>query len=272
MRTFETIAKNWFYNSGKHIAYYNEHRLACLADGIEQDEGIKALIKSFARINTNEEAELYNPKLDQVICAEWIKEHYANVNTIRQAWEDLNYNTEIQTFYLTPVVKHNTSKQTVNEQLIERWEHFKNNPESYSYNIARSAGAKDKMEFALLAEAYHVLGKSEIERLNYNDQAMKEALIETSNKNSEAKLRLILIEEYKLASRHTKNSMKVRLQELYDQFGIKKPDGNRKIATAPQFEELGLFRLKECKIKDEHGISKSGFEIISVMYTVKSAA
>ncbi|HAL81666.1 MAG TPA: hypothetical protein DCO83_05045 [Mucilaginibacter sp.] len=272
MRPFNTIQRKWQYGAAKHVVNYNKHQEDCKMDGVENDGLMKKLIEPFAYVKKNNEAVVYPPKLDQVVCAEWIKEHYANLDTIQQTWESLNYDTELKQFDITPIVRIKKSNEEINRQVIERFEELINHPDKYVYEVAYNTIAKVQIEFELLFEAYYILTKAGIEKLGYNNEAMKAALINISNEKAEAKLRLILIDEFKLNGRYTNKEIKAKLRELYDQFGIRKTDGSPKTAFAEQLKEFGLFDVKECKVKDEHGKTKSGWEITRVNYTLKMAA
>jgi hypothetical protein len=272
MRVFETIEANWLYNSEANVAYYNRQLKDREAKCIKDDGGLKDFITPYARFSDCGEAEVYHQKLDQVICGEWMKEHYSNKRTIAEGWEQCNYNTTEQSFYLQPIIKDRTSKENINRQVIERYLEWKKHPERYVYQLASQTITSDKIEFELLFQALEILGEREIARLNYNDSAMSKALIEISNKNAEAKIRLILTKEYKLQGKYTKASLKQRLQQLYDEFEVKKPNGTRKLATAEQFSDIGLFQMKECKAENELGQIKPGFQIVKLLYTLSMAA
>lgn len=270
MKSFESIQQKHLYNAANYIALYNKHIADCKQDNIEDDGKLK-LIKSYTGFK-NDIAELYYMGLDQDICAEFCKEHYNNVNIIKETWESLNYDAEIKVFDLEPIVRIKKTQEEINQQVIEHFETWRINPDQYEYGIAETTISKYKIEFAPLYEAYIILGADEIKNLGYNDKAMKTALIETSNKNAEAKIRLMLIDKFKIGNRYTKKYMKEKLQELYDLRGIKKPNGKREIATAEKLNALGLFQLNECKLDDESGKKAHGYEIIGINFTLKLAA
>jgi hypothetical protein len=270
MRSFEAIQEKCIYNANKQISYYNEHIAACANDNMDDDGRLATLIKQFAGYE-NGVAKLYHMGVDQVICAEYCKEHYSNIYTIKETWETLNYETEFKVIDLDPVVRAKHSKEQINKQVIDCFELWKYNPGQYEYGIAEEIITKYKLEFAPLYEAYLVLGADELLKLNYNDKAMKTALIQTSNNNSEVKLRLALIEEFRVGSRYTKKYMKDRLQQLFNSLGIKKPNGCIEVATAEKLYKLGLFELEGCKTDDGTGKLVHAFEVTRVNYCVTEA-
>jgi hypothetical protein len=271
MRSFETIQQKWLYNAAKQVDYYNIHVASCKQDGIEDNGLLLNVVKPFSSFD-NGIAELHHMALDQIICTEYCKEHYSNADTIEQTWQAMNYDTEQARFDLLPVVRAKKSQAEINKQVIERLEELRSHPEHYVYEVASVTLKKYETEFQLLFEAYEILHKDEIEKLGYDNKAMKAALINKSNQYAEAKLRLMLIEEFKLNHRYTNKHIKNKLRELYDLLEMKKPDGSSKTASAEQLREFGLFELKECKADDEQGNKKPGLEIIKLNYSLRMAA
>jgi hypothetical protein len=271
MRTFDEIHKKCVYNATKQIDFYNQHKADCHKDNIEDDGKLQELITPFAKFD-GETAEISIYKHDQLICEEYCKEHYNNVDSIRQTWESLNYETEQKNLFLLPVVKDRKSQEAVNREIIEQLEDWKRNPSQYEYGITEATIAKYQLDFQLLYEAYSVLGLEKIKELEYNDKAMKTALINYSNENAQAKLHLMLIDEFKLNERYTTQYIKSKLQECYNLCGIKKPNGNNEVATASKLNDLGLFELYACKIPNSSGKPDNGYEVIRINFDYRQAA
>jgi hypothetical protein len=271
MRGFETIQEKWLYNAAKQIDYYNTHVAACAKDEIEDNGLLLNVVNGFSKFESGV-AEIFHMKLDQYICAEYCKEHYNSIETIEETWQSLNYETEFVQFDLSPVVRIKKSEAEINRQVIERFEEFSNYPERYVYEAASATIKKYEIEFQLLFDAYKILHKTEMEKLNYDTKAMKAALIEKSNQYAEAKLRLMLIDEFQLNGRYSNKYIKNKLRKLYDLVGIKNSDGSVKTAFAEQLRDFGLFELKDCKADDEHGKKKPGLQVIRLNYSVKLAA
>jgi len=209
---------------------------------------------------------------DQVICEKYCKEHYNNLNSIEQTWRSLRYNTKCRVFDLVPIDRGKASVKAINKQIVERWIELKNNPEQYVYEVASATINKYKVEFELLFQAIEILGVKEIERLDHDDINMKAALIERSNHTAEAKLRLVLIDVFKLNERYSKKYIKDKLQELYNQLQVRNPEGEIKKATAAQLKGYALFDIKDCKVQDKKGDPCNGFIITKVHYTLKQVA
>lgn len=270
MKQFGDIQKDWLYNAEAHIEFHNLHAGNCRRDSIQDNGLLYNLVKPFSDVKEGI-AKLNPYKLDQRICEEYCKEHYNNAATIEQTWQSMNYNTTRSNYGYVPIVRAKKTQAEVNKGVVERLEELKNHPETYVYEPVSATLKKYKTDYPLLLDAYEILGKDEIVKLKYNDKAMKEALIKVGNQHAEAKLRLMLIDEFKLNSKHAKQAMKIRLQQLYNQLGIRKPDGQIKVAKATDFESYG-FKLKDSKIENDKGELKPGFEIIKLNFTVKQAA
>lgn len=271
MKTIESIQSTQLYNAQLHIDQFNSHKAECKRDGVEDLEWLLPVIKPFAKFE-HDQAVLNEDLLDRISCAAYCREMYNNIASISKMWESCNYDTIEKKFDLAPLVRVKTSQEDVNKQVIDHIEELKANPEQYVYEVASQTVKNYKIEFTLLIEAYEILGKREIERLGYNNEAMKAELINRSNQNAEAKLRLMLIDEFKLNERYTNKYIKDKLRRLYDLLGIKQPNGLPKTAFANQLGEFGLFKVNECKAIDEHGKTKPGFEIVKIYYSLKMAA
>lgn len=88
-------------------------------------------------------------------------------------------------------------------------------------------------------------------------------LFQRNNIHDEASIKLILAEEFQQDMNYTRQSMRMRLQELYDQFEIKKHNGKRKRAAATQFVDYGFAIKQEQAMDGETEILKPGFRIVA---------
>ncbi|NOW99172.1 hypothetical protein [Mucilaginibacter sp. SG564] len=272
MKSFKEIQSKCIYNATKYIEAYNLHRANCKKDEVEDDERLKEMIEPFSKFDEHGNASIHYMHNDQLIYAEYCKQHYKSVTTIKETWQSLNYNTEVVSFDLAPIERSKKTTAQVNKEIVEQYKEWKEHPEQYVYAVASKTIAKHKVEFALLFQAIEILGIDEIEALEYNEQAMKTALINQSNKNAEAKLRIMLIDTFKLNTSYSKKFIKQQLQGFYNELRIQKPTGEIKTATAAQLNEFGLFVLKECKVVTENGRSDNGFEVVKLCYTLQQAA
>lgn len=272
MKSFKDIQNKCIYNATKYIEAYNLHRANCKKDEVEDDERLKEMITAFSKFDDQGNASIHYMHNDQLIYAEYCKQHYNSISTIEETWQSLNYNTEVVSFNLVPIERSKKTTAQINKQLVEQYKEWKEHPEQYVYAVASKTIAKYKVEFELLFQAIEILGIDEIEALEYDDQAMKTALIDKSNKNAEAKLRIMLIDTFKLNTSYSKKFIKQQLQRFYNELHIQKPTGEIKTATAAQLKEFGLFVLKECKLVTESGRPDNGFEVIKLCYTQKQVA
>lgn len=270
MRGFEAIQKDWLYNADQQIRYYHEHVGNCKRDKINDNGFLKEVAKKFATFD-KDTAVLAHMKVDQFICEEFCKEHYNNIKTIEDTWKSLNYETEVLVFDLAPVITSKKTSEEINKQIIERYTELQANPNKYVFDIATSTLQKYRTDYQLLFEAYEILDSDLLMNLNYNNKAMKAALIEKSNLNAITKLCVLLIDEFKLNQRYPGKYIKGYLQGLYDELGMKKADGSRKLAYAKDLEDYG-FILHPCKAENKQGSKVSGFEIVAINISVKSAA
>jgi hypothetical protein len=272
MKTFEEIQSPALFNATNQIKYHNHHIKDCVKSNTADDGKTSAMVKPFSKLGIDNKTIRYPMKHDQLICTEWCREHYNSINSIKETWESINYNTEIKYFNLEPIIKVKKSSEEINMQIVERLEEYKANKDFYEYGLVAETIKDYEKECPILFEAYEILGADEVRELNYNNKAMKAKLIQTSNKNAETRLRLLLIDEYQLGERYIRKDMKNKLQELYDKLGIRKADGKRELATVEKLKELGLFELHECKKEDDAGNLKPAYEITKLNFIVKDAA
>lgn len=274
MKSFEQIQAKHLYNAKKNINYYKHHLKTTAIDGMEDDGSLLKLVWPYS-FYADGKYQLSHMRLDQFICKEYCNEHYNNLNTIEQTWQSCNYNTTHSYFDLKPLERVKVTKEELNKQVIERIMEYREYPERYNYEASYKTIEGYRLEFKLLFDALDFLGIDEIKKLNYNDKAMKEALIKKSNQNAEAKLRFMLIDEFKLkdtsidkqANRYTRKFVKQTLKRLYEELGIKNKNGKTKTASAKQLSEFGLFKVNDqCKFKDDEGNWHPAIEILKANY------
>lgn len=274
MKSFEAIQAKHLYNAKKNITYYNHHLKTTAADGMEDDGSLLELVWPYSFLEDGK-YKLSHMRVDQMICKEYCNEHYNNLNNIEQTWQSCNYHTSRSYFDLKPLERVKVTKEELNKQVIERIIEYRDYPERYNYQASEKTIEGYRLEFKLLFDALDFLSIEEIKELNYNDKAMKEALIRKSNQNAEAKLRFRLIEEFKLkdtsidkqANRYTQKHVKQTLKRLYEELGVKNPNGKPKTAFAKQLAEFGLFEINDKgKVKDIEGKWVPAIEILKANY------
>jgi hypothetical protein len=279
-KDFESIQVKHLYNAKKNIKYYNHHLRTTVADGMEDDGSLLKLVWPYS-FYQDRKYQLSHMRVDQFICKEYCNEHYNNLNTIEQTWQSCNYNTKRSYFDFEPLERVKITKEELNKQVIERVVKYRKHPERYNYQAIKKTMQGYRLEFQILFEALDFLSIEKIEEVNYNDKAMKEALIQRSNNNAEAKIRFMLVKEFRLkdtandkyANRYTQNYVKQTLRRLYDELGMKNPNGKPKTALAKQLVEYGLFELNyNCKVKGEDDKWKPGVEILKENFNTSSFA
>lgn len=271
MSTLANIQKTRLYNANAHINQYNEHKAKCNQDGELDLELLKPVIQKFADFD-NDMAYLNEDKLDQISCAQYCREGYNSRATIRAAWELCNYDVE-EIKYSLPSIKvgRRTSSDT-NRNIVNHIQELKEHPEKYVFGAASSFMKICQNENYIVVDAIEILRVKRIKELEYSTKAMKTELIERSNKNVESQLRKMLENTFMLNCRYTNKYIKLKLQEFYDELGIKKADGSRKIATASQLNEFGMFGMNEGKAENDKGEKKPGWLIYRLNYTLSKAA
>ncbi|MET3980404.1 hypothetical protein ABIB62_003005 [Mucilaginibacter sp. UYP25] len=271
MKSIEEIQKIRLYNANAHIRQFNEHKIACKNDGQVDLELLLPVIKNYTDLN-NGKAYLNLDKLDQQSCAQYCRETYNNAETIKSAWEKCNYDVEEIKFSIPVIVHERKSSATINKEIVDHIKELRINPSAYIFDNAANLLKHYRQDYNILIDAIELLGIEKIEQLKYSNNDMKAQLIEQSNKNVDAQLRLLIGNTFDLNGEYTNKEIKVKLQGLYDQLNIRKPDGSRKIAKASDLNNFNMFELDEGKVKDEKGKWQHGLKVLRINYTIANAA
>lgn len=278
MKSFDAIQQQCLYNHQAYIDAYNAHVMKCARDKMEDDGQLKELVTRFAEFD-GIRAAIHYEKTDQIICEKWCKEHYNNREAIRQTWESVNYETEVMKFDLPPLNRFRKSEAELNKQMLELLEQWEQHPEQYVFGVASATMQKHKVEFDVLFQFRALFGSTEIKKLNHETKAMKTKLIEQSNQNAEAKLRVKLAELFQLNERYSFKEIKEKLQALYNELKIRNKDGQIRKATAAQLNDFGMFQLEDAKVpssklgKDgKKAKTDNGYKVVKLLYALKQAA
>ena len=105
-----------------------------------------------------------------------------------------------------------------------------------------------------------MLTKEEINSTDYKMDEIKKLLILKDNKDSEMKVLKLLPLSFSVGKRYSKENIKAKLQEIYNNAGYKKK------ATAEQLKNSDWYDTKPCKVKDKEGKDKNGFEILRMNF------
>jgi len=268
--TFKDLAERIVNQADKHINYYNHFHADELAIGIEDDLGLTDLIKPYCYINHGI-AYVHELKLDQILYKHWSQYGYANQESIKLGWERSRYNTE--TYYCDfPDVPANTDRINICRYVIEQFKRFDQNPSQYSYGEATETMKLLKKKYNTFNQCYILYGMEWIESINYNEQTMKQQLINKSNANAKDRLIIRLANEFEINVKYSRKYIKNRIQELYEELNYLDKRGKVKRATATDLEDMELFNLKECKVYDGSGKRIQGYLIESKRFVLKQAS
>lgn len=265
-----TIELNVLDNAKSHIKYFNTFLPKNKKKGMKDILDLEDFIKPYSRFE-NGIAVIDHYKIDQLVYARASRLQYSSIENIENCWQNCNYETERTQFSFPKIQKVRKSQETINKEVIELFEEYKAHPEKYHFSEAQRQTAKLKEDYEILFQAYEMLGLEEIEKLNYNNKEMKAKLIEKSNTNKEAKLRLMVSEQI-TTGKYTKKEIKSILQGIYDALEIKNPDGSRKVAKASELQDLGMFQIAEVKETTPKGTRINKIHIVASLYTRKVAA
>ena len=123
---------------------------------------------------------------------------------------------------------------------------------------------KLKNKYPILYDAYKYLTKEEIKSANYVMSEIEKLLILKKNKDAEIRVLKLLPHYFSIGERYTKEDIKDSLQEIYDKAEYLKK------ATAEQISHI-WYDAKPCKVKDDAGIYRNGFEIQRMVLKVRAA-
>ncbi|WP_316814048.1 hypothetical protein [Pedobacter heparinus] len=267
VRSIDDIRKTRWYHAERNIEYYINCNQNCRGDKMPPDADVFNLVKPYLKFE-NGKATVHPYKLDQLIYEDWVKEFYASLDSVKLYWERCNYNVKFQQFDVADIKRYRKSKAQINQEVIEQYDQLIHCPEQYLLGQANVASRRLKQDYNTLIEAYHILGKTRLQELNYEDNKIMQQLSAISNKNQEAKLYARLLTEFKLNGKYTKKEIKKTLQSIYDELMIKDKAGKRKVATASQLKEIGIFGIKDGKNAYQDHV----FIITAVYAIIKQAA
>ncbi|ATP58406.1 hypothetical protein CPT03_19035 [Pedobacter ginsengisoli] len=255
VRSFDHISKNWHYQASNHAQYYNDFKFKACGDGMEEKQETWKLAHPFCKFTSvTMEAYVYPMKVDQHICKEYSIEGYSNIGTIERHWQEMNYETELNHQKdLKPLEIKGVPKSTVNRQVIEMIEEYAIHPDKYSYSQADIIIGKLRDQFKDLLMAHNRFGKAELERLGYDDKAIRKALVDHSNANQEHELKTRAKSAFEFNIPYTTDRIAAILQKIYDDLRIKASNGKRKKVKATDLERLNVFLITKTQRKDEAG-------------------
>ncbi|NEU09802.1 hypothetical protein GZH53_15855 [Flavihumibacter sp. R14] len=269
MRTRESIEENVIYSAKKHIADYIKFKTDCREEDMTDILGFGDFVNNVSSVIDAKTIIDYE-KIDQIVYKKSFKLQYRSKESIEEAWQNCNYETEIIKFSLK-TIKRGRSAAEINREIIEQVELYNSSPRSYEFGKAQRQIKKWKEASPILFEAYHVLGVKTLEELGYNNDKMKAKLIEKSNKNQEARLHILVTERFEIRV-YSKKEVKSILQGIYNELGLKKADGSKKTAFADDLDRLGLFKIELVKERTATGTRAEQIKIVKALYSIDNAA
>jgi hypothetical protein len=266
----EKIEENVIYSAKIHIDQFNYFNKRRFQDGMLDILEMDKFVSKVSNI-TEGRAEICHYKIDQIVYAKSVELQYDNIETVHALWQSCNRKTERAEFGLSKIKQSRRSHESINKDVVAEFIKFKDSPELYLFGKAERDIKMLKDKHSILYQTYMLFGQEEVERLNYNNDEMKAALVEQSNKNQEAQLRLMIAERIKVGE-YTKKEIKNILQIIYDSLEIKKLNGKRKIAKAEDLKDLGMFDIEIFKGESDKGTRIDKFRIVRELYKIKRAA
>lgn len=266
---FKDLALRIIKQADKHINYYNNFDSDELGLGKVDDLELKSLIKPFSYIKHGI-AYKHEIKLDQILYKLWSNYGYSNQESIKSEWQRSRYNTEIYQCDF-PEQPSNNNRINTYQYVIEQFKRFQLNPKEYAYGEANEVMNHLKKKYNTLFQCYILYGIEWIEEIKFNEQTMKRELINRSNTNAQEKLMICLAKEFEINVKYSRNYIKNRLQELYDELNYLDKRGKVKKAKATDLEGFELFELKNCKVHDDSGKRIQGYLIEGKKFVLKQA-
>ncbi len=271
MKTYRIkIEENVLYSAQQHINHYNAFNRIRSENGMLDILDMGKFVENVCEFE-NGKAKISHAKIDQIVYAKSIPLQYDNIENVHTIWQSCNRKTEIAKFGLSKIKQSRRSDEAINRDVIAEFKKFNENPDLYQFGKAERDIQKLKDKHSILYQTYMIFGTDEVERLTYNNDKMKAALVDRSNKNLEAQLRKMIVERIKIGE-YTKKEIKNILQIIYDTLEIKKLDGKRKVAKAEDLKDLGMFQIDLFKGESDKGTRIDKFRIVRELYKIKQAA
>ncbi len=269
MKTEEQITNDYQIQARGFIKLFNQ----MVAQGVEPMQEFEDQVLKFADLVAGK--VIYNPtKFDQMVNEQLCNEEYANMAMIGKQWEAGLYKP-LHFKYEERLVKDNTtekrkSKSDKLRDAVHEIERLELEKSEFAFNSGNDQLADFIKSNPFVYEAYK-LGKEELNKLQFNEVAIKAALISKRNITAEMKVKKLLNETFKVNFTYLKSDIKRALQRIYSMADLKDKRGDTRIATAEQLGENGRYELQETK-KKINNKWEPAFKILRVQFELKIAA
>lgn len=248
-KSFPYLKEKWLSEAEVHVQYYNILQMACLKENISPSDLSRNLIRDISKIK-NGIAYMYPMKIDQQLCKEYCRQTYNNKHTLGRAWKMRNYDIEYVSYDVNPIDYKGKSSRQINEEIIQIWEDYRNNPDSYKYGIADRSIKSLKHKHSKLNNCYMNLGNIRCRELEYDLKDMIAELTQLSNSNQEKNVRSLLRAKLTEGGFYSRNLLKTIIEEIYLTLEWKKSDGSSAKPTAKTVAKHGIILTPKSKILD----------------------
>jgi len=264
------IEENVIYCAEQHIDQYNSFNKLRINNGMQDILDMGKFVEKVSDIEDGTAVISHN-KIDQIVYAKALTLQYHDIETVHGVWQSCNRTTEVAKFGLSKIKHARRPDQDINRDVIGKLLAYKQSPQLYPFGKAERDLKKLEDKHSILFQTYLIFGLEEVERLSYDNNKMKAALVARSNENQDAKLRKMVADKIKVGE-YTKKEIKDILQIIYDTLEIKKPNGKREIANAKQLERLKMFEIEIFKGDSGNGTRIDKIKIVKALYILKQAA
>jgi hypothetical protein len=261
-KSFKAVKRSWFFEADESIAYYNQHSYNCKVNDVE-DKKLTTELISTVGVTYGGVARVYPMKVDQRICEEFYAQFYANIEYVEQAWKSVNYLTLAKEFNVQ-ISKTIKNKSEMNREVVQVWERFRLNKNCYFEGVAERTVLQLKKRFHNLHSSYTGLGVEKLEELGYDDDAMMKARADLNNTNVTSMIKDQLLKCFILGSTYTRNEIKQKLNELYNDNDYLTKNLKRQKANAEHLQKWFGFTFREATKKLVDGKKMPAVKITSV--------
>lgn len=241
------------------IENYNKHKTDSITNEFDTDEQLTDACKKYATFDANNSAFYNSYLVDQFINLDFCDQDYNHIDYIHDAWLYMNYETK-DILYDPPEIPTGFKKFSRANKIrviVGALELFERNKDSYLINrqstLAKYITSVDAPEWI---DAYNILGKAAIEKVEYSPTAIKELLIEDHNAKMEAQ-KTAMVRDLFLPGVYTIKEVTTNLYSINQKLSIKDPKGKYK---SDRKEELfKYFKIRTDKSKRDRSQYEAEF-------------
>ena len=263
-RTIEFYTNNYTQEANRILNGHFELLERQKATGIQltKDERLKA----YCRNPDHEDPEIDYNLLDRVINHQNSIEVYNNVEYVRKAWMDRNYEVEQTKSYLSYKSSRDEKRTSSADRLKDDYLAVKAiMEESDRFTISNEIEMIEKRN-PLAIKAIKYLNQQDMERFNYNFIKVQQETIKREESTNQAKAIKTVATYFKRGDRYTKTKIKDVIQSIYDDLKLYDKNGKGRLAKATHIKLF--FDVNECKIKGKSGAMQNGYELLRPTFSM----